>query len=482
MHRNWDVCPYRSRGMDADGYGPPGGLSANTDIDCGRCTRLGFPAGQAPSRLKQLLPVSAFNAIRMPEGKTMSRLRSLFLLLPFLPASVALAAPLGEAEALRAAMDTHSSIESARSAMTAAHGIQAEADFLLPGNPAIRVERTTDRWHHNNGAREWVAEISAPIWMPGQASGRQAVATAKLSEAGADVEAARWALAGAVRKAYWKAWETQELLKAAKARHDRTKALLAAAERQVKAKEMRELDARTIAGEVLADRQVIARRQGEYESALAVMTELTGLAPAAFGELQAPDPTSPPSQLAALVEETRPDLKALRSRLEGGRANVDLQEARALPNPELSLAIKRSSTDYDSTYDDSVILGIKMPIPVVNRNQREVMAAVADLGRNRAEYQLAVNKARRELAQAESGWRTAWRQWQDAEDALRLTSETLASIEKGFSAGEVSSIGLIQEKRRWGEAIESSSTAAAAVAIAKAAWEQAAGATSIPVQ
>lgn len=412
----------------------------------------------------------------------MSRLRPLLMLLPFLPASVALAAPLGEAEALRAAIDTHASIESARSALTAVQGIQAEADFLLPGNPALRIERTTDRWHHNNGEREWVAEISAPVWMPGQMSGRQAVAAAKRTEAEADVAAVKWALAGAVREAYWKAWEAKELLKAAEERLDRTKSVLAAAEKQVKAKEMRELDARTVAGEVLADRQTLARRRGEYDAALAVLVELTGLSKPSLDDLAAPNPSAPPPQLAADLETSRPDLKALRSRLEGGRANVDLQEARALPNPELSLAVKRTSTDYDRTYDDSVILGIKLPIPVVERNQREVMAAAADLGRSRAEYQLAVNKARRELTQAESGWRAAWQQWQDAAEALSLTSETLALIEKGFTVGEISSVDLIQEKRRWGEAVEANRSAAAAVAIARAAWEQASGTAPIPVQ
>lgn len=412
----------------------------------------------------------------------MPRLRPFVLLLPFIPLSAALAGPLSETEAMRAAIDSHASIESARSALTAAQGIEAEADFLLPGNPAIRIERTTDRWHHNNGERETVAEISAPIWMPGQMSGRQAVAAAKRTEAEADIATAKWALAGAVREAYWKAWEAKELLRAAEERLDRSKSLHAAAEKQVRAKEMRELDARTVAGEVLSDRQVVSRRKGEYETALAVLAELTGLAKETLGDLAAPVPASPPPQLAADVEGSRPDLKVLRSRLEGGRANFDLQEARALPNPELSLAVKRTSTDYDQTYDDSVVFGIKMPIPVIDRNQREVMAATADISRSRAEYQLAVNKARRELVQAESGWRAAWLQWQDAEEALQLTSETLALIEKGFTVGEVSSVDLIQEKRRWGEAIEADRSAAAAVAIAKAAWEQAAGASPIPVQ
>jgi cobalt-zinc-cadmium efflux system outer membrane protein len=412
----------------------------------------------------------------------MPRLRPFVLLLPFIPLSTALAGPLSETEAMRAAIDSHASIESARSALTAAQGLQDEADFLLPGNPAIRIERTTDRWHHNNGDRETVAEISAPIWMPGQMSGRQAVAAAKRTEAEADIVTAKWALAGAVREAYWKAWEAKELLRAAEERLDRSKSLHAAAEKQVRAKEMRELDARTVAGEVLSDRQVVSRRKGEYETALAVLAELTGLAKETLGDLAVPVPASPPPQLAADVEGSRPDLKVLRSRLEGGRANFDLQQARALPNPELSLAVKRTSTDYDRTYDDSVVFGIKMPIPVIDRNQREVMAATADISRNRAEYQLAVNKARRELIQAESGWRVAWQQWQDAEEALQLTSETLALIEKGFTVGEVSSVDLIQEKRRWGEAVEADRSAAAAVAIAKAAWEQAAGASPIPVQ
>ena len=339
----------------------------------------------------------------------------------------------------------------------------------------MRLEHTTDQWQSNIGTREWVAEISAPIWMPGQRSGRQAVAGARLTEAQADVETVRWGLAGAVRETYWRTWQAAELLKAAEARIARTRALLASAEKLVKAKEIRELDARTVAGEVLADSQILARRRGDHETAVAALAELTGLDPALLRDLEAPVPVPPPPHLVASLEESRPDLKALRSRLDGGQANFDLQEARAIPNPELAVSMKRVSADYGRSYDDEVILGVKLPIPVVDRNQREVMTATAELSKSRAEYLLATNRAKRELTQAESGWRSSWQQWRDASEGLQLASDNMALFEKGFGLGQISSGDLIEEKRRWGEALESERSAAAAVVIAKAAWEQAAG-------
>lgn len=387
-----------------------------------------------------------------------------------------------EAQAVRAALDSHPSVEAARAAIEAAKGLEAEADFLLPDNPSLRLERTTDRWHHNNGEREWVAEISAPVWIAGQRGHRQALAAAKRHEAEEDVETVRWALVGAVRAAYWQAWQVSELLKAAIQRRERSEALREAAERQVRAKEMREFDARNVAAEALADRRVEAARRGELEAAVAVLTELTGVPGSELKEFETPTPAAPQPQSAATVDEARPDLRALRRKLEGASANLGLQEANAWPTPELALAAKRTSADYDKTYDDSVIFGVKVPIPVVQRNQREIMAAGADLNRTRADYQLALNRARRELTQADSGWRAAWRQWQDASEALRLSNANLDLIETGFKVGEISSIDLIQEKRRWGEALEAERTAVAALALARTAWEQAAGAAMAPTR
>ena len=60
----------------------------------------------------------------------MSRLRSLLFLLPILPVSAAFAASVSEVKAVGAALETHPSIQSARSAIIAAQGLQAEADFL----------------------------------------------------------------------------------------------------------------------------------------------------------------------------------------------------------------------------------------------------------------------------------------------------------------------------------------------------------------
>lgn len=410
-------------------------------------------------------------------GAFMLLFRPALVLSLVFPLSVALAAPLSEQTAIDSALANHPSVAAARAALIAAEGLRDEADYLLPANPAIRVERTTDQYQSNIGNREWLFELSAPLWMPGQRSGRQAVAAARSQEAEADVKTARWALEGAVRDAYWKVWQTSELAKAAEQRLDRTTALRAAAERQVKAREMREFDARTLASEVLADRQTAARRKAEMESGLAVLAELTGLERNALVELEAPHPEAPPRTLLASQESNRPDLQALRSRIDGGQANYDLQQARAIPNPELAFAAKRVSTDFGRTYDDEMVLGIKIPIPVVDRNQREIMAATADIARNRAEYVAAQAKARRELAQAEGNWRAAWRQWQDAGEALALTSDNLALIEKGFRLGEVSAIDVIQEKRRWGESLEAERAAAAAAALAKAAWESAAGIT-----
>ncbi len=389
-----------------------------------------------------------------------------------LAAGSAGAAPLSEAQAVALALQRHPSIEAAQSAILAARGIAEEAEFLLPENPRIGVEHESDRLSRDDGERQWVVSLNTPIWIAGQRSRRQAYATERLREAELNVESARWLLTGAVRDAYWRVWQANAIAQVAAERARRTEDLAALADRQVRAREAAPVEATQVRAEALADRQAAVKAEGEVRRALLALAELVG-EPAA--ELEAPQPMAPPEPAPESVVEDRPDLRLLKQRIRSGRAGLDVQDVAAWPNPEVGLAFTRKRDDFASDWDNTVTLGVTIPIPVVERNQRERAAASAEYARAQTEYRQAVLQGVRELRQVEADWQSAWERWTYAKEALAIAEHSLRLSERSYGLGELSAADLIQEKRRWADLLAAEREAMGDLALAKSAWRQAVG-------
>jgi cobalt-zinc-cadmium efflux system outer membrane protein len=97
----------------------------------------------------------------------------------------------------------------------------------------------------------------------------------------------------------------------------------------------------------------------------------------------------PPQAMDALVEQ-RPDVMAARDAVEEAIADERLQRAVAVPDPDLLGGYKRN------TVDNTIFVGLQIPIPFFNRNQGEI--ARANSQERYAEDQLAQT---RQVARAE---------------------------------------------------------------------------------
>jgi len=79
----------------------------------------------------------------------------------------------------------------------------------------------------------------------------------------------------------------------------------------------------------------------------------------------------PISELLDSARNNRPDLKLAKTDLQLGEANLSLQKAMAIPDVEINL-----SYDYKGNYPEKYTgIGLKIPIPLFNRNQGEIKKA-----------------------------------------------------------------------------------------------------------
>jgi len=79
------------------------------------------------------------------------------------------------------------------------------------------------------------------------------------------------------------------------------------------------------------------------------------------------------------VLRRRPEMLLARARLEQARANVSLERANAIPDPDLMFGYKRWSGYNQFTGLNTMFFGAKIPLPIFNRNQGKISAAEADL-------------------------------------------------------------------------------------------------------
>ena len=79
-----------------------------------------------------------------------------------------------------------------------------------------------------------------------------------------------------------------------------------------------------------------------------------------------------------VVLRQRPEMRAAEDRLKQAQANVSLEHANAIPDPDLMFGYKRWSGYNQFTGLNTMFFGVKAPIPIFNRNQGKISAADAE--------------------------------------------------------------------------------------------------------
>ncbi|WP_337367439.1 TolC family protein, partial [Noviherbaspirillum denitrificans] len=82
----------------------------------------------------------------------------------------------------------------------------------IAGSPSVGLSDRSDRWTDRTGIREREMSLSAPVWLPGQVTARQAQAEANAQDLDAQIAATRLAVAGEVRERLWAAAAAKENL------------------------------------------------------------------------------------------------------------------------------------------------------------------------------------------------------------------------------------------------------------------------------
>lgn len=318
--------------------------------------------------------------------------------------------------------------EAARSAQYDAQMATSQAWF--PESPAVSISGRSDQIDANKGLREWEAEISLPLWLPGQRNRAQSVAQSERDAGKQRFVFDRWQLAGELREAWWDVRFAEAEQNEAERKLKDAQQLEADVLRRVNAGELAPLDLNqaranlaTAKIEALRAQAVITRTRQQFNA-----ISKNALVPDQ-PEKQVLDTMYPLSQHPALNNFTA---MATAAQAKLYQANGDTRSA-----PEIGLALTRERGNSNESYQNLAKVTLKLPFGSESRNQSRITAANADLieaavttEQTRRKIEAAVVASLGELDQTRSALLIQ-------QERLQLAEQSLAWVDKAFRSGQL---------------------------------------------
>ncbi len=340
-----------------------------------------------------------------------------------------------------------------------------------PEAPALEVTHKTDRLNRNNGAREFEVGIAIPLWLPGEQRGSSALADAEAAALASRVEAARLRLAATVREAWWN-WQLAHTgAEMARAQLDNARRIAADVARRAKAGDLARADQHQADGAVAAAEASVAQSGAGATTALQQLKALTGgVALPTLADTSSAEPEPAPEDTSA-----HPALSELQDRATVAERTAALAARQSRANPELMLSTTRDRGALGERYDQTITLGIRIPLGASPRHDSRVAAARADAVE--AQAQLALDRARLQSEREAAAVRVdaARAQLAATERRSTLARETRGFFDKSIRLGETDLPTRLRIEDEATEAERQAARSRIELAAAISAWRQALG-------
>jgi len=297
---------------------------------------------------------------------------------------------------------------------------------------ALELSARTDRLSGNYGVREYVAGVAAPLWLPGERSGVQAVAQAERSTVDSRVGASRWRVAGAVREAWWAAQRAALETTLAQARLANAQHLADDVVRHVKAGDLARTDQLQADGVVAAAQSAFLEAQSAQAQSRQALRALTGAEPAKVLSTSAELPPGVSLRPAA----DHPALRELAGRADLARRTRELASVQTRANPELTLSATRDRGAFAEAYAQSLTLDVRIPFGSDERQSSRLAAASAEQTEAEVQLELERNRIATDVATADARVGAVRLIVEAANKRAALAIETRRIFEKSFRLGE----------------------------------------------
>jgi cobalt-zinc-cadmium efflux system outer membrane protein len=286
-------------------------------------------------------------------------------------------------DAIRKALDSRASLKAEAERISAAQGLEKQA-HLFP-NPLFEFENENLRPGQTYSRDvDTYAFLTQPLNVLGKRRERIEVADRAVGRTEAEYELAQRQVVQSVKLAYWAArgaQETQDLLNATVANFQRIVDYNSA---QLSVGSISEQDllrvqlegerltitARLAGIDVTSTRIELLRQMGQTDFTEIVLTE----------PLNAEKAELDPFEIQQVLDQ-RAEVKVARAALQEAEANSRLQDVSARPDLDLIYGFKRTQLVDATSGVNTAVAGVRMTLPITDRNQGNRAAALAEVRR-----------------------------------------------------------------------------------------------------
>jgi cobalt-zinc-cadmium efflux system outer membrane protein len=159
-----------------------------------------------------------------------------------------------------------------------------------------------------------------------------------------------------------------------------------------------------------------------------------------FYEVSGPRPLA---EMTAAVTGN-PDLARWATEQDRRRAALRLEKAQAAPDITVGGGVRR----FEQTDDAAMVFGFAMPIPLLNRNQGGIFAAMADLAKAHQQYEAARIATLAALSQASSALEVAYDEVTiSRNDVLPKARQAFEAAQQGYEQGKFDYLYVLDAQR-----------------------------------
>lgn len=311
------------------------------------------------------------------------------------------------------------------------------ARSMLPMAPAISVRHQNDTVGSARGEREWEAELELPVWLPGQRMARQATASEAQVELAATRDALLLQIAGVLRDAVWDVGMNVNNVEIARLRVETAEALQHDVEHRFKAGELAKTDLMLAQNETLQARAALLRAEAELRHAQHRYHTLTGLT-----EI----PSRAEEALSAKNElsDQHPFIKEIESKITLAQNERALVRVERRENPQLMLAARSQRGAFDSEYNDSIGLKLRIPLESEARSAPMLAAAESNVARYMTERERLQMLMETALHEAQHNLEVTRAELEIVTSQNELAQENLRLAKKAFQLGETDLVHLMR--------------------------------------
>lgn len=314
-------------------------------------------------------------------------------------------------------------------------------------NPVLSV--TGDELGDRTGAPgTWTApQINQELVTGGKRRLANAAACKEVDQVAFALASRKFALLGEVRQAYFDALTLQTRVSILDELVDLSEKSIKQTERLLDAKVVSRLDLVQLEVErekLRTDRETTLR---EKEPAFRRLAAVVGTPELAIGWLEGSLDVFPPYydlKVAHFAILNHPDIQAAQMGADRARILVDRARVQPIPNLTLSTGYVRQSQNRSNDW----MLGVSLPIPVFDRNQGNIRAALGDLGEAAKEIDRVENALQERLAAAFREYASAkYRAERYRDSVLPRALEAYDLSAKAYQGGQFEYLRVVESQR-----------------------------------